>query len=339
MQSLKNIVNNFRDKKILVVGDLIADVYLDGRISRISREAPVLILEEVGKKIVAGGAANGIANAATLGGKIYAVGVVGDDDYAESLKKILSDFKVNVDGIINDKSRPTISKTRIIAGGRATVSQQIVRIDRESKTPLSKNIESKLIGYLEKILPKVDGIILSDYGAGTVTESIKNLLIRHADKFKIPSMVDSRYRINAFSGIGYAKQSDSELAAFMKTEINDVETLIDAAKKLLAELNANGLLITRGELGMSLFERGGKIHHIPVSDKSEVYDVSGAGDTCVAAFMLAMTAGAEPVNSARISNYAAGVAVRKLGTATVSADELLKAINNFANEIGESNVD
>ena len=339
MQNLKNIVNKFRDKKILVVGDLIADVYLDGRISRISREAPVLILEEAGKKIVAGGAANVIANAATLGGKVYAVGVVGDDDYAESLKKILSDFKVNVDGMINDKSRPTISKTRIIAGGRATVSQQIVRIDRESKLPLSKNIETKLLGYLEKILPNVDGIILSDYGAGTVTDSIKNLLISHANKFKIPSMVDSRYRINEFSGIGYAKQSDSELAAFMKIEINDVETLINAATKLLAELNSNGLLITRGEFGMSLFERGGTVHHIPVSDKSEVYDVSGAGDTCVAAFMLAMTAKAEPVNSARISNYAAGVAVRKLGTATVSAGELLKAINNFANEIGEKNAD
>ena len=339
LQNLKQIVKNFRDKKILVVGDLIADVYLDGRISRISREAPVLILEEAGKKIVAGGAANVIANAATLGGKVYAVGVVGEDDYAESLKKILSDFKVNVDGVINDKSRPTISKTRIIAGGRATVSQQIVRIDRESKMPLSKNIEAKLIGYLDKILPQVDGIILSDYGAGTVTDSIKNLLISHANKCEIPSMVDSRYRINEFSGIGYAKQSDSELAAFMKTEINDVETLINAATKLLAELNSNGLLITRGEFGMSLFERGGEVHHIPVSDKSEVYDVSGAGDTCVAAFMLAMTAKAEPVNSARISNYAAGVAVRKLGTATVSDDELLKAINNFANEIGEKNAD
>ncbi|MBR5914518.1 MAG: carbohydrate kinase [Selenomonadaceae bacterium] len=329
MQNLKNIVNNFRDKKILVVGDLIADVYLDGRISRISREAPVLILEEAGKKVVAGGAANVIANAATLGGKVYAVGVVGADDYAESLKNILSDYKVDVDGIVPDKSRPTISKTRIIAGGRATVSQQIVRIDRESKEPLDKKIESELIKHLEEILSQVDGIILSDYGAGTVTDSVKNLLINYASKNKIPSMVDSRYRIGDFKGIGYVKQNDSELAAHYKIEINDEKTLIDAGKKLLAELNSDGVLITRGELGMSLFERGGAVHHIPVTDKSEVFDVSGAGDTCVASFLLAMTTGTEPVKSARIANYAAGVAVRKLGTATVSANELLTTLKKF----------
>lgn len=339
LQNLKSIVKNFRDKKILVVGDLIADVYLDGRISRISREAPVLILEEVGKKVVAGGAANVIANAATLGGKVYAVGVVGADDYAESLKKIFNDYKVDVEGIVTDKSRPTISKTRIIAGGRATVSQQIVRIDRESKQPLDKKIEAELIKHLEEILPKVDGIILSDYGAGTVTESVKSLLIDYAGKNKIPGMVDSRYSIESFKGIGYVKQSDSELAAHFKIEINDVETLIDAGTKLLAELNSEGVLITRGELGMSLFERGGAVHHIPVTDKSEVFDVSGAGDTCVASFLLAMTTGAEPVNSARISNYAAGVAVRKLGTATVSADELLTTLNKFSQKVGEKNVD
>ncbi len=339
LQNLKNIVRKFHGKKILVVGDLIADVYLDGRISRISREAPVLILEEAGKKIVAGGAANVIANAAALEGKIYAVGVIGADDYGDNLKKILMHYKVDVDGVVTDKSRPTISKTRIIAGGRATVSQQIVRIDRESKEPLSKKIEAKLIGHLDKILPKVDGIILSDYGAGTITESIKKLVISHAGKNKIPSMVDSRYRIGIFNGIGYVKQNDSELAAFVKTEINDMAALIDAGTKLLAALNSDGVLITRGELGMSLFERGGAVHHIPVTDKSEVFDVSGAGDTCVAAFILSLTAGAEPINATRISNYAAGVAVRKLGTSTVNSKELLTALNNFAQEIGQENAD
>ncbi len=339
MQNLKNIVNKFNEKKILVVGDLIADVYLDGRISRISREAPVLILEEVGKKVVAGGAANVMANAAKLGGKIYAVGVTGTDEYADNLKKILADCKVNLDGVVEDKSRPTISKTRIIAGGRATVSQQIVRIDRESKLPFTKKIEAKLIGNLDKILPKVDGIILSDYGAGTITEFMKKLILRHAVQNKVPSIVDSRYRIGAFNGIGYAKQNDAELAAFAKTEINNMTDLIDAGSKLLAALNSDGVLITRGEDGMSLFERGGAVHHIPVTDKSEVFDVSGAGDTCVAAFMLALTAGAEPVNAARISNYAAGVAVRKYGTSTVNADELLKALKNFANEIGDHHAD
>ena len=329
MQNLKSVVEKFHGKKILVVGDLIADVYLDGRISRISREAPVLILEEAGKKVVAGGAANVIANVAQLGGKVFAVGVVGADDYAGKLKEIFAGYGVNFEGLVTDSTRPTISKTRIIAGGRATVSQQIVRIDRESKLPLPAEIETALLSYLKKILPQVDGIILSDYGAGTITTAVKDLLIRHAQKNKIPSMVDSRYNVGAFGGIGYAKQNDSELAAFVKEEISDVATLEEAGKKLLATLDSEGVLITRGELGMSLFERGGKIFHIPVVDKSEVFDVSGAGDTCVAAFMLAWTSGATPENSARISNYAAGVAVRKLGTSTVNSDELLLAINRL----------
>lgn len=329
MRDLKNIVEKFHGKKILVVGDLIADVYLDGRISRISREAPVLILEEAGKKVVAGGAANVIANVAQLGGKVFAVGVVGADDYAGKLKEIFSGYKVNFEGLVTDSTRPTISKTRIIAGGRATVSQQIVRIDRESKLPLSAEIESALIGYLKKILPQVDGIILSDYGAGTITDAVKNLLIQFAQENKIPNIVDSRYNIGAFAGIGYAKQNDSELAAFVKEEIFDEATLERAGKKLLATLDSEGVLITRGELGMSLFNRDGKIFHIPVADKSEVFDVSGAGDTCVASFMLALTSGATPENSARISNYAAGVAVRKLGTSTVNSAELLLAMSKF----------
>ena len=329
LQDLKDIVKNFRDKKILVVGDLIADVYLDGRISRISREAPVLILEEVGKKIVAGGAANVIANAAQLGGKVYAAGITGADDYAESLKKILADFNVDTCGIVTDEDRPTISKTRVIAGGRATVSQQIVRIDRESKLPPSKIIESTLLERIEKILPQIDGIILSDYGAGTITDGVKNLLIDFSLEKRLPNMVDSRYRIGDFKNIGYVKQNDSELAAFIKFEIDDEAKLINAGKILLALLDAEGVLITRGELGMTLFEKSGAVHNIPVTDKSEVFDVSGAGDTCVATFMLAMTAGATPVDSARLANYAAGVAVRKLGTSTVNANELLTALNKF----------
>ena len=195
------------------------------------------------------------------------------------------------------------------------------------------------IGKIFQRFQKFDGIILSDYGAGTITESIKKLIVRYAGQNKIPGIVDSRYRIGAFEGIGYAKQNDAELAAFAKIEINDMTDLIDAGSKLLAALNSDGVLITRGEEGMSLFERGGAVHHIPVTDKSEVFDVSGAGDTCVAAFMLALTAGAEPVNAARISNYAAGVAVRKYGTSTVNSSELLKALKNFANEIGEQNAD
>ena len=325
-QELVSITNNMQGKKILVIGDMVADVYVDGRISRISREAPVLILEKAGEKVVAGGAANVVANAATLGAEVFAVGVIGDDAYAESLRDILKDLGVHIEGLVRDKSRPTISKTRIIAGGRATVSQQIVRVDSESKEPISKKVEAGLIAKLDKILPQVEGIIMSDYGSGTITANIRKLITRFAGKKKIPNIVDSRYNIGVFEGVGYVKQNDSELGAFVGRNLNDVADLIDAGTTLLTKLNANGVLITRGEKGMSLFERKGAAHHIPVADKSEVYDVSGAGDTCVAAFMLALTAGAQPAVAAKISNYASGIAVRKLGTSTVSATELISVL-------------
>ena len=325
-QELISITNNMQGKKILVIGDMVADVYVDGRISRISREAPVLILEKAGEKVVAGGAANVVANAATLGAEVFAVGVIGDDSNAENLRNILKDLGVHIEGLVRDKSRPTISKTRIIAGGRATVSQQIVRIDSESKEPLGKKVEAGIIAKLDKILPQVEGIIMSDYGSGTITSNIRKLVTRFAGKKKIPNIVDSRYNIGAFEGVGYVKQNDSELGAFVGRNLNDVTDLIEAGTTLLTKLNADGVLITRGEKGMSLFERKGAAHHIPVTDKSEVFDVSGAGDTCVAAFMLALTAGAQPSVAAKISNYASGIAVRKLGTSTVSATELISVL-------------
>lgn len=327
MAKIENITKKLRGRKIAVIGDMITDVYLKGKISRISREAPVLILEEICEKIVAGGAANVVANLAELCAEVYAVGVVGDDLHAESLRHILTAHSVHIEGLVMDKTRPTISKTRVIAGGRATVSQQVVRIDRDSKEPLSKKMEAALISKLDKILPDVEGIILSDYGCGTITPAVKKLVINHAGKNKVPSIVDSRYSIGKFGGIGFAKQNDEELAQFVGHPIEDMTTLIAAGTELLQKLNANGVMITRGEDGMSLFERGGAVHHIPVTDKSEVFDVSGAGDTCVAVFLLALTSGFTPVVSAKIANHAAGIAVRKLGTSAVNITELAKALN------------
>ena len=314
-------------RKILVIGDMVADVYLNGQIGRISREAPVLILQQVDEKIVPGGAANVVANTATLGGEVFAVGVLGDDNYAAKLRELLETYGVHIEGLVTDDSRPTISKVRVIAGGRATVSQQVVRIDNESKEPLAKKIETQLIAKLDAVLPQVEGIVLSDYGSGTITENVKKWLINYAQKNKIPSIVDSRYDIGRFGGVGYVKQSDNELAAFVGREIDSMGALIESGSELLKKTNASAVLITRGEKGMSLFERSGAVHHIPVTDKSEVFDVSGAGDTCVAAFILALTGKLNPINAARISNYAAGIAVRKLGTSTVSFEELESATN------------
>ena len=330
-QEYHDALSGMQGRDILVIGDMVADIYLDGRISRISREAPVLVLEQAGKKIVAGGAANVVNNIATLGGAVHAVGLVGRDESADGLRAILAKNGADVRGLISDESRPTISKTRIIAGGRATVSQQIVRIDKESKEPLHPVIEAELRAYIESVLPTVEGVVISDYGSGTVTEGLQTLLIDYCRAKGIPSIVDSRYTVRRFSGIGYVKQNDAELAAAVGRELATTEDIIRAAEELREELHAKGVLVTRGELGMVLVESGA-VHEIPVSDKSEVFDVSGAGDTCVAAVILALAAGVAPATAARLSNIASGIAVRKLGTSTVSVRELAEAIEKSREE-------
>lgn len=330
-QEYNKALSGMQGRDILVIGDMVADIYLDGRISRISREAPVLVLEQAGEKVVAGGAANVVNNIATLGGKVHAVGLVGRDKSADGLRAILAKNGADVRGLISDESRPTISKTRIIAGGRATVSQQIVRIDRESKAPMAPAVEVELRAYIKSILPTVDGVVISDYGSGTVTEGLQTLLIDYCRAHDIPSIVDSRYAVRRFSGIGYVKQNDAEIAAAMGRELVTTEDIVRAAEELRQELAAKGVLVTRGELGMVLVEHGA-VHEIPVSDKSEVFDVSGAGDTCVAAVILALAAGIAPATAARLSNIASGIAVRKLGTSTVSVRELAAAIEKSREE-------
>lgn len=204
-QEYHDALSGMQSRSILVIGDMVADIYLDGRISRISREAPVLVLEQAGEKVVAGGAANVVNNIATLGGKVHAVGLVGRDKSADGLRVILAKNGADVRGLISDESRPTISKTRIIAGGRATVSQQIVRIDRESKAPMAPAVEAELRAYIESVLPTVEGVVISDYGSGTVTEGLQSLLIDYCRAHDIPSIVDSRYAVRRFHGIGYVK--------------------------------------------------------------------------------------------------------------------------------------
>lgn len=325
-KDLIDVIEAVQGQRILVIGDMVADIYLRGRISRISREAPVLVLEQAEEKIIAGGAANVANNAATLGGAVFAVGIVGLDSGAKGLKAVLEANHVNTQGLFCDEKRPTITKTRIIAGGRATVSQQVVRIDNDLKEPIIPAFEEQMLQYIKKILPAVDGVVFSDYGSGTITEKIKTFLLEGCKKRGIPLIVDSRYDIQRFQGADYIKQNDAELAAAVGFDVMNEERLYEAGSLLIEKMQAKGVLITRGEKGMMLFEANGAIHNIPVSDKSEVYDVSGAGDTCVAAVILALAAGVAAPLAAELSNIASGIAVRKQGTATVSVTELMQAI-------------
>lgn len=306
---------------------MVADVYLEGKISRISREAPVLILEHTTEKVVPGGASNAVHNTATLGGSVYAVGVVGADFAGQELAQILQSKTVNTAGIIIDTSRPTITKTRVMAGGQATVRQQVVRIDKESKQALDAEIEQAVQDYIAQHIAEMDGVVMSDYGSNTITPSIITTVINACQKKDIPCIVDSRYNIMAYHGVTIVKQNESEAAKAVGYDIVDQETLQSAGHTILAALDAQAVLITLGPDGMGLFEKTGKFTQIPVTNKSEVYDVTGAGDTVVSTMILALAAGASYEHAARLSNFAAGIVVKKPGTATTTPIELRESIN------------
>lgn len=326
-KSLVELIEKIQGKKIMVIGDMVADVYLEGEISRISREAPVLILEHSIENVVPGGAANAVHNAATLKGKIYAVGVVGNDFAGQELSRVLQSKEVDTKGLLLDSSRPTITKTRIMAGGQATVRQQIVRIDKEKKEKLSSEVEQSVKSYIAKYIKDMDGVVISDYGSHTVTPSIIEGVITTCRQNNIPCMVDSRYNVMSYHGITVVKQNESEAAAAVGDDIKDRATLLHAGRTILEKLDAEAVLISRGPDGMSLFEKSGKVTHIPVTNKSEVYDVTGAGDTVVATMILALAAGGSYEDAARLSNFAAGIVVKKPGTATTTPTELRQAID------------
>ena len=324
-----NSLKNFNKINILIIGDMVADVYLKGNISRVSREAPVLVLEHAGEKVVPGGAANVVHNVATLGGQAFAVGLIGNDKAGTGLRAILNNKNVETTGLIAEENRPTITKTRIIAGGSATVSQQIVRIDQEMKSIMLSNTEKRVINILKQVIDKIDAVVLSDYGSGMLSDKIRSFIIESCQEKNIKTIVDSRYDILKFEGVSFVKQNEAEAAKAVGFELTSEDAVVTAGKILLEKLQAEGIIISRGEQGMSLIQDNGEIHHIPVVDKSEVFDVSGAGDTAVAAFILAIASGAKPVEATKIANFAAGIAVRKLGTATVSNEELKEVLGEY----------
>ena len=324
-----NSLKKFNKINILIIGDMVADVYLKGNISRVSREAPVLVLEHAGEKVVPGGAANVVHNVATLGGQAFAVGLIGNDKAGSGLRAILNDKNVETTGLIVEENRPTITKTRIIAGGSATVSQQIVRIDQEMKSPILNQTEESFINILKQVIDKIDAVVLSDYGSGMLSDKIRSFIIESCQEKNIKTIVDSRYDILKFEGVSFVKQNEAEAAKAVGFELTNEDAVVTAGKILLEKLQAEGIIISRGEQGMSLIQDNGEIHHIPVVDKSEVFDVSGAGDTAVAAFILAIASGAKPVEATKIANFAAGIAVRKLGTATVSNKELQEVLGEY----------
>lgn len=326
---LLDLIGEMQGHKIMIIGDIVADVYLEGKISRISREAPVLVLEHTGETVVPGGAANAVYNAATLGGDIFAVGVIGDDSAGRQLTGILRQGKVRTEGLVVDPQRPTVTKTRIMAGGLATVRQQIVRVDRETKEPLSAAIENAVMEYIGAHIDAMAAVVMSDYGSKAISAPIGRFAIEACRRRSIPCIVDSRYNILSFRGVTLVKQNESEVAAALGYDSLDQAALLGAGHKLLEQMEAQAILITRGPDGMSLFERPDKVTHIPVTNVSEVFDVTGAGDTAVVTVALALAGGASYLDAARLANFAAGIVVKKPGTATTTPEELKDAIGGY----------
>lgn len=326
MPKLSSYLADFCDTKIMVIGDIIADEFIVGRPERLSREAPVLILRHQGRKILPGGAANAAYNISSLKGNVELVGLVGRDQVGESLKKILKEKNIDIDGITVSNRRPTSLKTRVLAGGEQVVKQQVVRIDHLEKDLISDILVDKIISYVRDNISDLDGILLSDYGNGLFTTKMKDSLIKIGRANDISVAVDSRYNLLDFTGATIATPNLEEAGKAVGRELSSQQSVIKAGKMIINRLKLDNLLITQGSQGMTLFNSDNNYEHIPVADFSEVYDVTGAGDTVVGTLLLGLAAGADILDAVRLANYAAGIVVRKSGVAVVKPDELRKEV-------------
>jgi len=321
LASLKRTVSKFNKAKILVIGDLMLDEYIWGKVSRISPEAPVPVVCVNRESFMPGGASNAAANIAALGGKAVLAGVIGRDIRAGILKDELKSRGIDTSSMVVDDSRPTILKTRVIAH-----HQQVVRIDKEKVEPISSKISSKLIECIKRKIDKVDSLLIEDYGKGVITPRLLSEIISMAKKKKKTITIDPKEEhFSLYKGVTAITPNQQETSYAVGFPIKDEEALRKAGSKLLKKLDCRFVLVTRGEHGMSLFEKKEKPIHIPTLAQ-DVFDVSGAGDTVISAFTLALSCNAKPIEAAHIANCAAGIVVGTLGTAVVTRDELVKRI-------------
>jgi rfaE bifunctional protein kinase chain/domain len=323
---LLSLIDGMAGLPVLMLVDLVADVFITGSPKRISREAPVLILSFEGERLAPGGGANAVANVAALGGRPLPLGVVGDDATGQRLLAALAALGVATEGVQVRRGFRTPTKVRILGGGRHQVKQQIVRYDIEDCRDLSAAEQDGFAAVLARWHGMARAAILSDYGYGAVTPALVAPL-RAALAAGAPLVGDSRHRLADFAGLDGATPNEEEAEALLGIRIqDDPEVLDESGRRLLAKLAARFLLVTRGSRGMSLFEAG-TAAHVPVSGTDQVADVTGAGDTVIGTFALALAAGARPLEAALLSNYAGGVVVMKAGTATLTPDELRRAVS------------
>ena len=321
LSALARLLPAFDRAEVVVVGDLVADEYVYGETERISREAPVLIVRYESSELKAGGAGNAAVNLATLGVKVRAGGVVGDDALGAALLDELEGAGVDVGAVRRVRGRATEAKTRILAGGRSTRRQQMLRLDRAPAGPLPDRESRRLLQDLERLGRRAGAVLASDYGSGTLGPEAVDVL-RRIRRGGIPVCADSRYGLREFTGLTVVKPNEVELEAASGISLGEPGGFERAARTLLRRLDCEVLLVTRGRNGMSVFRRGAPPVHVPAHGSRDAVDVTGAGDTVGATFTAGLAAGGDPVEAARLANVAGALVVRKPGTATVTREEL-----------------
>ena len=321
-KAFSRFVDHYKGKKICVIGDIIADVYIFGKPYRLSREAPVVVVKYEDAKIYPGSAGNTINNLLALGAYVYPLGFIGKDSAGNKLMDYFSQFRnVDTSGIIRYDG-VTVTKTRILAGDTHTSKQQVIRIDRDDNRQYRQSEKTHLRDNLSRFSALADTFIVSDYGHGAVDKHVVEYMKTVAKDKTVVG--DSRYNLKTFKGLTLITPNESE--AYQLSGLSEEMPIEEVGKKILDSMDLEALLVTRGNRGMTLFLKNGTMHHIPISGKDDVTDVTGAGDTVCAVSALSLASGADFYTASRIANYAAGVVVMKRGTATISPEELKQAI-------------
>ncbi|RLF60348.1 MAG: D-glycero-beta-D-manno-heptose-7-phosphate kinase [Thermoplasmata archaeon] len=327
-EALKAHIDKFPKARVLVIGDIIMDEYIWGSVSRISPEAPVPVVEVNQETKMLGGAANVLSNIVALGGKSLLCGVVGEDAPGQEILSKLSHMGLATDGIVVEKGRPTSIKTRIVAH-----SQQVVRVDRESVRQIRPRSIQRLLDFISDNLKSLDVVVVADYGKGVISAPLMKGLRGLTRESSVNIAVDPKSdNFEFYTGVEVITPNHHEAGKFCGFPIKDDETLQRAGIQMLERLNCRSVLITRGKDGMTLFEKGGKVTSIPTVAK-KVFDVTGAGDTVIGTFSLALASGLDLKSAAILSNFAAGIVVGEVGTSTVRAEDLKKVIDEWPLEL------
>jgi rfaE bifunctional protein kinase chain/domain len=329
---LVRLVRGLRGRRVLVVADLVADEFVYGKVERISREAPVLILRYDTTDVRLGGGANAVHNISTLGGRPVPFGVLGRDEPGRVLRAQLREEGIPTSRVVNERGYATPVKTRILAGRAHSTKQQIVRIDKATSLGRPSPGRRSVLEALRSFEGRVDGVLVSDYGFGLLTPELVKAAVALARRRRVPVTVDSRFDLLRYRGMTAVTPNEPEVEAALGVTIgHDRAKLESAGRTLLDRLGCQAVLVTRGSHGMALFEKKRPTLHIPIHGTDQVADVTGAGDTVIATFTLALASGAAPREASLLANYAGGIVVMKHATATVSSSELLAAVREGAN--------